>query len=565
MTPTWGDKLGLSGRQRIGVGVRIAPESVPTPRMIQYGNFRNGLMLSDRAGDIGEGYFVKALDIEATRSDGVKRALPITLVEHTQHWLFNLFVHSGLDFQSELIAVDPPWFGIRQGATFTWYDVGDSLDKTPGAHWVYSNYGDTLIFTNGRKTYYRLADGVLFLANSTMPAGATIFTAFGRLFVGGTLSAAGEYNVLALGWNGTGDFTDWDGPAAGFELLLADNSQSDRIVAGRILSYDVVAILCRRSLWIGLRTGIAERPLEPQLRLSGIGCVFEGSAQTTEAGVTFLSDEGVRHFDGQSAKILSGPINKELLPLSFEEISSYRAAWDGGRRRYILCTPCATYVYQFPTPEYPQGAWFKKTIGLTNVIAFADQVDDPTWEDFEDKTWDDLGDLVWLDLATTESDAAPDILYVSGQLYGIEDPDGEGYFGLVQSGVFEPRPVEGQAAMDRSHELAEVKGYLIEHRGAGDIEILARDETGAYRIATPVTLGSSVRSKTTRVDVSYSIRLTGIAVRILSTDLEILSIKQILQDSGQALADMVTEDDSLHDEAAVDGTYSESDTLVFWR
>jgi hypothetical protein len=396
-----------------------------------------------------------------------------------------------------------------------------------------------------------------------MPAGETVFVAFGRLFFGGTL-VNGEYNLLALAWNGTGDFDDWTGLDAGFELLLSDTNQADRIVAGRMLSYDTVAILCRRSVWIGLRTGIAGRPLEPQLRLAGIGCVFEQSAHTTEAGVTFLSDEGVRHFDGQRAEIISGPINAELLPLSYNDVQSYKAAWDGGRRRYILCTPCATFVYQFPTSEWPQGAWFKKTMAFTNVIAFADQVDDPTWEDFGDKTWDDLGDLTWLDLATTETNAPPDILYISGAAYGIEDLNGDGYLGLVQAGVCEPRPAEGQAAIDLTHELMEVKGYLVEYRGSGNIQIIGRDESGAYRIMTPVTLPSSVRTKTLRVDAIYSTRGVGIALRILSTDVEIRSIKQIVQNSGQALTDMVTEDDELMSETA-DEVFSESDTLVFWR
>lgn len=570
---TWGDRLPYLGRGRIGSGVQVPPEAVPTPKVIHYGGFRNGLMLSDRPGDVPEGFFSKALDCESTRDDGVVRALPITRINLERFWLDHLFVHPSLDFQSELIAIAEPHegyytgyhFGIRQGADFVWYDLPDgSLDATVGRHWVYTNYGDTLIFTNGRKSYYRKQDGgILFASNNDMPAGETVFVAFGRLFFGGTL-VNGEYNLLALGWNGTGDFDDWSSLDAGFELLLSDTNQADKIVAGRMLSYDTVAILCRRTIWIGLRTGVSYRPLEPQLRLAGIGCVFEQSAHTTESGVTFLSDEGVRHFDGQRAEIISGPINAELLPLSYEDIQSYKAAWDGGRRRYILCTPCSTFVYQFPTSEWPQGAWFKKTMAFTNIIPFADQVDDPTWDDFGDKTWDDLGDLTWLDLATTETNAAPDILYVSGAAYGVEDLAGDGYLGLVQSGVAELRPAEGQAAIDFTHELHEVKGYLVEHRGGGDIEILARDESGAYRIKTPVTLPSAVRTKTTRVEALYSIRAVGIAVRILSTDLEIRSIKQIVQSSGQALGDMITEDDDLLSETATE-VFSESDTLVFWR
>lgn len=572
---TWGDRLAQKGR-RIGTGVQIAPQNVPTPQVVHYSSFRNGLMLAERPADVPEGYFAKALDVESTRNDGFKRMTPITVYENTAKWLDNLFVHATLDFQSELIAVVPPhdfdlpdsaysWFGVRRGLTFEWTNVGDDFSG-PGGPWVYTNYGDTLIFSNGRKSYSRLVSGTpLYQVIPDMPGAATLFVAFGRLFVGGTLQPDGSYNVLGLGWNGTVDFDDWTGPDAGFELLIGEpTSGSDRIVAGRVMSYDTVAILCRRSLWIGLRTGVSDRPLDPQFRLSGVGCVYEASAQTTEGGVTFLSDEGVRHFDGQRAEIISGPINSHLLPLSYEELESYRAVYDGGRRRYILCTPCATFIYQFPTSEYPQGAWFKKTVALTNIVAFPSQTDDPTWDDFGDRTWDMLGSETWLDYATPEANTPPEILYVSGMIYGVEDPEGTGYFGVPMAGVVEPRPREGLPAVDNTHDLMEVKVFDVEYRGSGTMQLLVRNEDGAYQIGTEVTLPFALKTRTTRLDVSYSIRAVGIAIRFLDSTLEILSLKQIVQDSGPALSDMVTEDDELFDELS-DTVYSEADPIVFWR
>lgn len=573
--PTWGDRLGLNGRRRIGTGVQIAPQDVPDHRIVHYIGFRNGLMLAERPADVPEGFLAKALDVESTRNDGIRRALPISVVENTGHPLNNLFVHPSLDFQSELIAVVKPfisefpsdntsWFGVRQGAAFVWTDVGDDFRDTPD-HWVYCNYGDTLIFTNGRKVFARYQDGTaLYTTIPNMPAAATVFVAFGRLFVGSTLQPDGSYNVLGLGWNGTGDEKDWLGADAGFELLLSDTSQADRIIVGRVMSYDTVAILCRRSLWIGIRTGISFRPLEPQLRLAGIGCVYEQSAQTTEGGVTFLSDEGVRHFDGQKADIISGPINSHLLPLMYDEVESYRAAWDGGRRRYTLCTPCSTFVYQFPTAEFPQGAWFKKSLALTNIIPFASQTDDPTWDDFLDRTWDDLGDEVWLDYATTESNASPDILFVSGAIYGVEDIEGVGYFGLEMAGVVEPRPSEGLPADDLTHDLHEVKTYLVEYKGNGRLQILVRNEDGAYQIGNDTTLPFALKTRTVRLEAIYSIRAVGIALRFLDSTLEVLSIKQDVQNSGPALSDMVTEDDELFDELS-DTVYSEADPIVLWR
>lgn len=575
MASTWGDRLGSTGRRNLGTGMQIAPENIPVSKIVHYGSFRNGLMLADRPADVPEGYFAKALDVESTRNDGIKRATPIVLTEDTKHWLDNLFVHSTLDFQSELIAVVPPhpfdlpesafsWFGVKQGSVFEWTNVGDDF-ADPSGHWVYTNYGDTLIFSNGRKSYSRTANGTPpYKVVPGMPGAVSLFVAFGRLFALGTLDAGGEYNVLALEWNGTLDFDDWTGPDAGAELLISDTAGSDKAIAGRMMSYDTVAILCRRSVWIGLRTGIAGRPLEPQVRLSGVGCVSEASARTTESGVTFLSDEGVRHFDGQKAEIISGPINSHLLPLVYEELDSYRATWDGGRRRYILCTPCATYVYQFPTSEFPQGAWFKKTIALTNIISFPSQFDDPTWDDFLDRTWNDLGNETWLDYATPEADSSPQVVYVSGMIYGSEDPQGDGYFGLPMSGVVEPRPTEGLSADDNSHELHEVKTYLVEYRGAGTLQILVRNEDGGYQIGTEATLPYAIKTRTVRLDVSYSIRAVGIALRFLDSTLEVLSLKQTVQNSGPALADMVTEDDELFDETS-DEVYSELDPLVLWR
>lgn len=541
--------------------MQVSPNSLPKTSEIDYSNFRFGLMLGERPGDLPEGYYSFALDVETTPRDGARRTAGITLVENTGHNLQHLAFQAGLDFQSSLIAFDPPYIGIKEGPRFTWSDI--SLEQYSD-NWVSSNYGDVLLFSNGKTSYYRDPETGLIAVVQGMPGAGTIFTAFGRVFAGSIIRSTGEVNVLGLAWNGVdGDFRDWTGLGTGEELLLVDAEQSDKIVAGRIMSYKTVAILCRRSLWIGTETGEVDRPLAPEIRLTGIGCVTEPTAKTTEAGVTFLSDEGVRHFDGQTATIISGAINQELLPIDYDQINKYKATWDSGRRRYILCTPIATYIYQFPTPEYPRAAWFKKSIRLDNVITFAQQFADPTWDDMGETVWD-LAQGTWLDLGTPESSSAPQLLCIVGTQYGFEDPTSELYFGTLMSPVFEPRPKQADA-VDEPDEMFETKYFSIQYSGGGTIKIFGRRETGEYEEIVTAILPQVASPRYIHIDTLHSSRAIGIAVKLITGNVEILRIRQTVQDNGPALDDMVTEDHILTTTAPVGDLTTTTNTTLVWQ
>lgn len=555
---TWADRIG---RRQLGIGQSLQPGAVPKPVNINYTNFRFGLMLGERFGDVREGYYSFALDVETSRRDGAKRSAGIVLVENTWHKLKNWGVHTSLDSQSELIAFDPPYIGVKAGPLFSWTNIG--LEDFRGL-WVTSNYGDTLLFSNGRESYSRAQDGKVARV-AKMPGAATILTAFGRVFVGGTTEEGGQYNSLGISWNGVdGDFSDWTGQGIGSELLLMDAQQGDWVVAARILSYDVIAILCRRSLWIGVKSGDFSHPANFEFRLSGIGCVVEPTAHTTEGGITFLSDEGVRHFDGQTATIISGPVNQDILPIDFTKLDQYRATWDSSRRRYILCTPVATYIYQFRTPEYPQGAWFKKSIILTNVVAFARQSDDPTWDTLGEMTWDELGNQTWLDLGTPESIASPDILYANGTQYGVETDGIETYFNTLMSSVFEPRPAE-TVLTDQPDRLIETELFLVDYAGGGTIQIFGRNEQGIYVRMVEAILPIVSAPRTVRINLTQAMRAVGIAVKILTGNIEVLRIRQVAQDNGPALNDMLTEDHVLATEAGSTYLATNNGVILSWQ
>jgi hypothetical protein len=70
-----------------------------------------------------------------------------------------------------------------------------------------------------------------------------------------------------------------------------------------------------------------------------VGCVAEPTARTTTEGVAYLSDDGVHLFDGNDDLMISPEINAELLPLDYNNLQGYHAAFDPYRKRYILTTP----------------------------------------------------------------------------------------------------------------------------------------------------------------------------------------------------------------------------------
>jgi hypothetical protein len=531
---TWGSKLKPS---RLGVGQQIDPASVPREITINYTGFRSGLMLSDRPGDVPIGFYTMAQDVETNRSDIIQRSPGVTQVEVSPYDLAWLAIHPSLDFQSALIAFSAPYLGVKEEGAFIWTDEG--LDAE-GDAWVAAVYGDILLFSNGIKGYARNFDTKAVDEVADMPGAATLFVAFGRVFAGGTSAAIGEYNPLAMIWTGvTGDYRDWTGAGSGAELLLTDVPQGDRIVAGRIMSYDLVAVLNRRSIWIGSRTGLLANPALFQQRLVGVGCVAEPTAKTTEGGVTFLSDEGVRHFDGQEARIISGPINAELLPIDFDQINRYRSLWDGTRRRYLLTTPQGLYIYQFPTSEYPQGAWFKRTIQATNLVAFADQIADLTWDTYGERSWVDAGES-WRELGTPEQSGPPRLYFISGSVLGVEDPVAVTNFGIPTNPLFTPRPNE-QPAVDNPDRIFLTKRFLLEYKGSGTIEFIAVDEAGIAKLVHTEVLPVADARRIKVIDVLDSARAEGLAVRVVAGFPEIYSLKQTVLDNGPILTDLVGE------------------------
>jgi hypothetical protein len=531
---TWGDRLKGS---RLGIGQQIDPASVPRDVQVNYTGFRSGLMLSDRPGDVPIGFYTMAQDVETDRKDVILRSPGVTLVELAPYNLDWLAIHPSLDFQSALIAFAAPYLGVKEDAGFTWTDQGLNED---GDFWVAAVYGDTLLFSNGIKGYARNFDLGTVSEVVDMPGAVTLFVAFGRVFAGGTSFANGEYNPLAMVWTGvTGDFSDWAGAGSGSELLLTDVPQGDRIVAGRILSYGQAAILNRRSLWIASQTFQLNNPATFQQRIVGVGCVAEPTARTTEGGVTFLSDEGVRHFDGQEAPIISGPINAELLPIDFTKLSRYKSLWDGSRRRYMLATPTCLYIYQFRTPEYPNGAWFKRTITPTNLIAFATQLPDLTWDTYDDRIWDD-GTEMWQELGTPEDNGPPKIYFVQGAQLGVQDAAATTNFGTSTNPIFMPRPAE-QPYVDNPDRIFITKRFLLEYKGSGTLDFIAVGEDGLAKLVHTEVLPDSDVRRIKIINVLSSARAEGLAVRVSAGFPEIYSLKQTLLDNGPILADLAGE------------------------
>lgn len=437
---------------------------------IKYSSFGGGFFRGAKDIAVPKNAAADALDIEITRDDKLRRAPGTTRVEsYGSRVPRQLILHPSLDFTSELLTITTTSdLGIKREGATAWY--GTSLPIT-GPKFFYATYGDTLLLSNGRhKIFSREPRATVLTELPDLPLGRTMAVIAGRLFIGGA-AISGNFEPMGQFWSGANGPDDIDPlNGAGGELLIADTGYGDAIVANRIIGLDMMAILCRRSIWIGRVTGLPTRPLDFQLRVPGKGCVSEACARTVHGGVMYLGDEGVELFDGNDPIHKSYGIDTEILPLDMENIGLYSAAYDPRRRWYYLFTPFATYIYDLRFDR-----WYKRSMIAISGSIFATQFPAITWGEAVGTWGDQL--LTWADMSPEESGIA-DMLFtglVPGEAYTLEkeDYDSVAYFGVEQDSFWVTQTEE---AGQQSNTAWTVKAARVEHEGeAGTIELLIND------------------------------------------------------------------------------------------
>lgn len=325
---------------------------------------------------------------------GTTAVLPLT-----GHVTQQMALHPSLSGWAELIFFAPPYIGVLGASgAIRWTDIGMPVT---GELVGYTTFGEKMIFYNRRgDPYIRTAGDDGAATNAGIPRAVSYAVFGGRVYALGT-EIDGVFQPMGVQWSSvSGDPTDFLGAGAQPELLIDETVSGERIVVGRTMGLGMMAILCRRSIWVATFTGDLNRPGDLQPRVKGGGCVSPETARSTPAGVIYLSDDGVRLFDGNSSMVISPQINNELLPLDQANLKKYAATYDPIRNRYILLTPTGSWHL-----DLNDRRWLRSSLIASSGTLFAQQIAGTTWQALVGD-WNSLNNTTWLDLSNRETDVA---------------------------------------------------------------------------------------------------------------------------------------------------------------
>ncbi len=442
-----------------------------------------------------------------------------------------MVVHQSLNNIGELLFFGPPYLGVLSNSGFAVTNIGLTLGDEL---FRWALYGETLIFTNGKGEVWIREPNSAPQQTNGIPIGKSYGVLSSRLFVGGAV-IDGEYQPMGMLWNASNvDATDFTGLGAGQELLISDASHGDAIVAVRMMNLDLMGILCKQSIWIGRRTQDPFRPAAFEPRILGDGGIHDRACVITPLGMTYLSETGLRTFDGNSSIVLSAQINNELLPLDFDKINDYRVNYDFKRNWIYLHTPACTWIFDI---EYQR--WYKMAVpGIVDMVIWKDQLAGVTWDDLtaDGRTWDDLSSLSWFDLAARESGWGTPLFLQrqgAGTFYWLEDGESEIWPGatapanVAQAPKWEFRHKEGKY----DNTIVTVDGVVVKYASNGDIRVYLPDNEGNNRPIFRQTLPGPTTGalRAIQVNMIWSGKGATATLELVSGKLEIAKFQLVAQ------------------------------------
>jgi hypothetical protein len=415
------------------------------------------------------------LDMEVTTKNRLKRGPGTTGVETLAgHTVSQFALHARLGGSAELVFFGPPYLGIKRVGDTVWTDYGIA---DSGQDFVWSVYGDDLIFANGLDTVWGRSPQSDPFRIPDAPIANTYASFAGRVYAGGAI-IEGSYEPMGMQWSdATASIKNWDVLKGGGEEILIDETvPDDRIVANRTMGLGLMAILCRHSVWVATLTGDAFRPADFQPRVVGAGCVNEKTARATPIGVIYLSEDGLRVFDGNQSKMISPRINGELIPLDLVNLPAYSAFYDPLTNKYKLLTPSGAWIYDIANDRF-----YRSSLIASAGTIFAQQLDGTTWAQLNG-TWAELqaAQTRWQDLDTREVERA-DTVYIATPPGGDtvlhkEDPNSTTMFGAPIVPHWESKLTRGS----EMNTLITTKGLYLEYFGGGTIRLYVPDNKSEY-------------------------------------------------------------------------------------
>lgn len=536
---TIGDMVMQGGRPDLGVGVPVAPNELPQPIPVVYASWAGGIDASRAPEELTPDTASYAIDIEVSRASELIRSPGLLLVQDmTPRSLAYIFTQTSLDGMTELVAIDPPYLLYKGTGAMVVANAG--IGATGPKGWVSLTVAGQMIFSNGVDLTYLRNPGSNIVTDITVQIVARTFASiFGRIFAGAVTPSGEAFQGLGISWNAaSGLITDWTGAGSGSELLIADQSESDKLVALRSVGYDLLAILMRHSVWAGYPTGDSTRPSDFRPRTLTIGCVGEPTARNTPAGVTFLSDEGVFTFSPYSLDCISTEINDLLLPLDYTQLQNYSATFVSNRNRYELRTPTDLWIYEFPAGQISsptiKGRWLRRSAVVNNVVAVATQLGYLSWNDVTG-SWN-AQTLNWDSLVGIETDTVDNLFVTVGTKLATEDAATTTYLGTAYTPIWRT-PF---AVKDAFTEQYATLGFEIEYTSSASSQVMLRvtDSNGLVAGSSVTKTLPSTAGVRSRVNIYAT--LTGmnatLEISIVSGAPQIARVRQLVLPMGPMIA-----------------------------
>jgi hypothetical protein len=480
-------RLGRRGYGHEGDGVAMPPGSVPRRQVVSFSDFSGGYEVRDSRQDVPENSSPYAVDIEPDDKDRLRRSPGVLSVEDFAAAGRNpdqMLVQGNLDYAAELIFFDAPFLGVRREGNTVWINHGIVAQAKPYAN---ANFGGDLIFSDGVTVFRRAPDAAAPTIIAEGKPAESYATFAGRIFAG-HVTVDSQVQPLGIVWTAaSSDPEDWLGTGAGYELLVSNTGEADRIVSLRPLGFNNLAVLCRRSIWVGSFTGLADRPADFQLRVEGPGALHDGAVSLTPQGVAYLSDSGVYLFNGNETQLLSSQITADLVPLDLTKIYEHTTYYHSTTKRLFIFTPTATWIFNFERLRWSRRSLISRGASAFNIqVAVGAQTD----------TYD-----LYVLTKTQLGEAR----------LGREDDEAVQNINIDLTPVWEFPFEHGETALQLITNL----GSIVEYENAGTLQFLVPDINGVYHAVAERVLASAPTARPLLVPFMYSGLGLGLQMKIL--------------------------------------------------